>query len=206
MQPSAAPGASKSKSRGRMGRDVIGELLVGVRGAPEQAPCHLHRSRERELLGRMDHAPEGHLRSLRYRPGGEELMATLHKEAIITAPREAVWDAVRDIGALHTRLVPGFVVDTRLDGEARIVTFGNGMVVREPILSLDDARCRLAWSAEGANATHYNAVLEVFAHGEGSRVVWTTDLLPHGMAESIAAMQDQALAIMKKTLEGSAGG
>lgn len=128
-------------------------------------------------------------------------MATLHKDIFIAAPRDAVWDAVRDIGALHTRLVPGFVVDTRVEGDARIVTFGNGMVVREPILSLDDERRRLAWSAEGANTTHYNAVLEVSAAAGGTRVSWTTDLLPHAMAEQVAAMQDQALSVMKKTLE-----
>ncbi|MDB4962937.1 MAG: hypothetical protein JWP01_2936 [Myxococcales bacterium] len=66
-------------------------------------------------------------------------MTTLHKEVVIAAPCELVWDAIRDIGALHTRLVPGFVVDTKLDGDARIVTFGNGMVLREPILSLEAA-------------------------------------------------------------------
>jgi carbon monoxide dehydrogenase subunit G len=127
-------------------------------------------------------------------------MATLHKEIAIRAPLDDVWAAIRDVGALHTRLVPGFVVDTRLDGDARIVTFGNGLVAREVILSLDDARHRLAWNAEGGRTTHYNAVLEAFAEPDGTRVVWTTDLLPHDMAGPIAAMQDQALATMKKTL------
>lgn len=128
-------------------------------------------------------------------------MAALHKEVWIEASPESVWDAVRDIGALHTRLVPGFVVDTKLDGDARIVTFGNGMIVREPILACDDARRRLAWSAEGGRTTHYNAVLEVAGEGAGSRVRWTTDLLPHGLADAIGAMQEQGLAVMKRTLE-----
>jgi carbon monoxide dehydrogenase subunit G len=131
----------------------------------------------------------------------EERMATLHKEISIDARPEQVWDAVRDIGALHTRLVPGFVVDTRVEGDARVVTFGNGMVVREPILSCDDERRRLAWSAEGGHTTHYNAVLQVSPEGGGSRVRWTTDLLPHAMADAIGAMQDQGLAAMKRTLE-----
>ena len=131
-------------------------------------------------------------------------MATLHKEVFILAPRDDVWDAIRDVGALHTRLIPGFVVDTRLEGDARIVTFGNGLIAREVILSLDDTRHRLAWNAEGARTTHYNAVLEVFAESGGTRVVWTTDLLPHEMANPIAQMQDQALATMKKALEARA--
>jgi carbon monoxide dehydrogenase subunit G len=130
-------------------------------------------------------------------------MATLHKEISIAASVDAVWDAIRDVGALHTRLVPGFVVDTRLEGDERVVTFGNGMVVREPILSVDDARRRLAWSAVGGGArtTHYNAVMEVHADGAGARVTWTSDLLPHEAAGAIAGMQEMALATMKKTLE-----
>ena len=60
-------------------------------------------------------------------------MATLHKNIFIAARPEQVWDAVRDIGALHTRLVPGFVLDTRVEGDTRVVTFANGRVVREPI-------------------------------------------------------------------------
>lgn len=128
-------------------------------------------------------------------------MATLHKDILIEARVEHVWDAVRDIGALHTRLVPGFVVDTRLEGEVRIVTFANGSVLREPIISLDDERRRLAWSAEGNGIRHYNGVLQLAARGTGTRVEWTSDLLPHELAGPIGALQDQALAAMKRALE-----
>jgi Polyketide cyclase / dehydrase and lipid transport len=128
-------------------------------------------------------------------------MATLHKEIHIEARPEAIWEAARDVGALHRRLVPGFVADTKLEGAARIVTFGNGMVVRELIISVDDQRRRLAWTAIGGRTTHYNAVLEVLADHSGSRVVWTIDLLPDEMAEPVAAMQDSGLAAMKDTFE-----
>ena len=128
-------------------------------------------------------------------------MATLHKEIHIEARPEAIWDAARDVGALHTRLVPGFVVDTQLEGNARIVTFGNGMVVRELIISVDDQRRRLAWTAIGGRTTHYNAVLEVLADRSGTRVVWATDLLPDEMAEAVATMQENGLAAMKETFE-----
>lgn len=130
-------------------------------------------------------------------------MATLHKEVLIAAPPQQVWDAVRDLGALHTRLVPGFVVETRLEpgGDAREVTFANGMVVREPIISLDDDRRRLAWTVQGVPTTHYNAVLQVSPASDGSRVTWTTDLLPDDVAGSIGEMQEQGLAAMKKSFE-----
>ena len=98
-------------------------------------------------------------------------MASIRKEIVTRASPERAWDAIRDIGALHTRLVPGFVVDTRLEPGARIVTFGNGMVVKEPIVDLDDAARRLVWAAVGAPLTHYNASVQVFPEGEtGSRM------------------------------------
>lgn len=128
-------------------------------------------------------------------------MATLHHEIAIDARPEDVWDAVRDVGALHTRLVPGFVVDTRLEPGARVVTFGNGMVAREPIISLDDERRRLAWTATGGATTHYNAVLQVTGEGARTRVAWTIDLLPDDKATAVEAMQLKGLAVMKKTLE-----
>jgi carbon monoxide dehydrogenase subunit G len=131
-------------------------------------------------------------------------MATLHNAVFIEAAPDRVWDAVRDLGALHTRLVPGFVIDTKLEGDAaRIVTFGNGLVAREEIISLDDERRRLAWNAQGGKTTHYNAVLEVVPEANGTRVRWTTDLLPHDMATPIQAMQEQALAIMQQTLQAA---
>jgi carbon monoxide dehydrogenase subunit G len=128
-------------------------------------------------------------------------MATLRKEIHIEVRPEAVWDAARDFGALHTRLVPGFVVDTQLEGNVRVVTFGNGMVVREPIISVDDQRRRLAWTTIGGRTTHYNAVLELFADGSGTRVVWTIDLLPNEMADPVAEMQESGLAAMKRNFE-----
>jgi hypothetical protein len=128
-------------------------------------------------------------------------MATTHEEIRVEVSAERVWDAVRDVGALHTRLVPGFVTDTRMQGETRVVTFGNGMVVLEPIISIDDERRRLAWAAVGGSTTHYNAVLHVVPDGDGCFVRWTSDVLPHSVAPTIAGMQRQGLAVLKKTLE-----
>lgn len=129
-------------------------------------------------------------------------MASIRREFLIDARPTDVWEAVRDIGALHTRLVPGFVTDCRLEEGARIVTFGNGMTVKELIVDLDDAARRLAWSATGGRLTHHNASMQIFAEGDKrTRAVWTADLLPDEMAKPIAAMIDQGCAAMKKTLE-----
>ena len=132
-------------------------------------------------------------------------MASIRKEISIAVPPEQLWDAMRDIGALHTRLVAGFVVDCHLEGEARTVTFANGMVATELIVDVNDTDRRVAWSATGGRLTHHNASAQVFADGNGqSRVVWIADLLPHELGPSIAGMIEQGLAAMKQTLERAA--
>lgn len=129
-------------------------------------------------------------------------MASIRREVRIDARPETAWDALRDVGALHRRLVPGFVTDTRLEEGARIVTFGNGMVVRERIVDVDDDARRVAWSAVGTAMTHHNASAQVFPEGRaGCRFVWIADLLPHEAAPQIAAMIDQGVAVIKETLE-----
>jgi hypothetical protein len=126
-------------------------------------------------------------------------MASIRKEIPLEARADDVWDAVRDIGALHTRLVPGFVTDTKLEPGARIVTFANGMVVKELIVGLDDKARRLAWSAVGGRLSHHNASAQVFAEGDGrSRLVWTADLLPDELAGDIRTMMDHGAAAMQK--------
>jgi len=131
-------------------------------------------------------------------------MASIRKEIFTTARADKVWDAIREVGALHTRLVPGFVVDTRLEEGARVVTFGNGVTVREPIVDIDDRLRRLVWSATGGATTHYNASVQVFEEGNGSRVVWIADLLPNEAAGKIGAMMKQGIEVMKRTLDGLA--
>ena len=93
-------------------------------------------------------------------------MASIHKEIPIDASAEEVWDAVRDFGAVHTRLAPGFVIDARLDGDARIVTFANGMVARELLVDCDDDRRRLVYAIPpNERIVHYSAAIEVAGDG-----------------------------------------
>lgn len=134
-------------------------------------------------------------------------MASVRKEIVIDARPEDVWAALRDWGAVHERLVPGFVVDTRLDGEDRIVTFFNQAVVRELLVDLDDEAWRLAWSVAGGPYTHHNASAQVFPEaGGGTRFVWIADLLPHELAPHIGALMDRGVAVIKTTLESTGGG
>lgn len=131
-------------------------------------------------------------------------MASIRVERVIDAPAEQVWDALRDWGAIHQRLVPGFVTDARLDGDDRIVTFFNGAVVREVLVSLDEEERRLAWSVVDGPYSHHNGVAQVFVEGEGSRFVWTADLLPNEAAAPTGEMMEQGIEVLKKTQEKAA--
>lgn len=134
-------------------------------------------------------------------------MASIRKEIKVDASPEDVWSAVRDWGALHERLVPGFVVDTRLDGDDRIVTFFNGTVLREVLIDLDDEARRLVWSVVDGPYTHHNASAQVFADGEdAARFVWVADLLPDALAAPTGEMMEQGTKVVKKTLETTSVG
>jgi carbon monoxide dehydrogenase subunit G len=131
-------------------------------------------------------------------------MASVRKQVHLDAPPERVWDAVRDFGALHERLVPGFVVDTRLEDGVRVVTFGNGVVQREPLVDLDDALRRLVYTAVDSpmGATHYNASVQVFPDGAGTRIEWVVDVLPDTLRDLLDSVMDAAATAMRAALDG----
>jgi hypothetical protein len=132
-------------------------------------------------------------------------MASIHNEIRVAAPPEHVWAAIRSVGEIHTRLAREFVIDTRLDGDSRIVTFANGAIVRERIVDIDDRARRLVYSIVEWRATHHNASFQVFADGpSGSRIVWITDLLPNDLADLVEGLMEQGCAAMTRTLEETA--
>jgi uncharacterized protein YndB with AHSA1/START domain len=131
-------------------------------------------------------------------------MASIRTETTIDASPDEVWDALRDWGALHTRLVPGFVTDVRLEGPDRIVTFFNGATVREVLVTLDDTARRLVWSIVDGPYTHHNGAAQVLLDADGStRFVWTADLLPDATAERTKEMMERGTATVRRTLESA---
>src|ERR1700730_1332856 len=128
-------------------------------------------------------------------------MASIHKEIPIDASPADVWAAVRDFASPHRRLVPGFVLDARLDGDARIVTFANGTVARELMVDCDHLRRRLVYAVISERVKQHSASVQVFAEGEArSRLVWIVDFLPNEIAPYMDAQMDQAALVMKQAL------
>jgi hypothetical protein len=128
-------------------------------------------------------------------------MASIIQSIDIDAPAAAVWDAVADFGAVHRRFAPGFVVDTKLEPGARIVTFANGLVARELFVSSDDAERRLVYSVRTERFDHHNGAFQVADLGAGRcRLTWAADLLSDAMAPTVAGMMDQGLKVAQGTL------
>src|SRR5215211_2296949 len=128
-------------------------------------------------------------------------MASIHKNIRIDAHPDEVWAAVRDFGAVHARLAPGFVLDSRLEGEARIVTFANGTVARELLVDCDDERRRLVYAVVSERVKQHSASAQVFPDGDNrSRLVWIVDVLPHEIAPYMNAQMDLGTAAMQKAL------
>ena len=129
-------------------------------------------------------------------------MATLRREIAVASGATSVWQKLRDFGQVHTKVAPGFLTDLKMDKGDRILTFFNGMVARERLVTADDQAHRLVYSVVEGQASHYNAAVEVVPESKDkSRLVWTIDLLPNELAPVIGGMMDQATGVMKKTLE-----
>jgi len=131
-------------------------------------------------------------------------MASVRTEILIGARPWDVWDVVRDFGAVHERLVPGFVVDAHLDDDARVVTFFNGAVARELLIDVDDDARRLVWSVVESplNYRHHNASVQVFSDAEErTRFVWIADMLPNDIAPQVRELQERAMSVVKAVAE-----
>ena len=132
-------------------------------------------------------------------------MASIHNDVPLNAPERDVWDAVRDFGALHRRLVPGFVTACTLDGDARIVTFANGSVAREVLVDCNDARQRLVYAIANERLKHYSASVQVIADGDGkSRLLWTIDMLPNELAAYVQEQTRDAVIALHKAFPPAA--
>ena len=132
-------------------------------------------------------------------------MASIQKNIPLDAHPDHVWSALRDFGALHTRLVPGFVTDTKLDGDTRIVTFANGSVAREQLVDCDEARRRLVYAIRDERVSHYSASAQVLADGDAnSRLIWIVDVLPSEIAPYIDSQMELGVQAMQKAFGRSA--
>ncbi|MGD9836380.1 MAG: SRPBCC family protein [Afipia sp.] len=131
-------------------------------------------------------------------------MASIQKAFEVAATADHVWDAVRDFAAVHTRLAPGFVTDSVMDGDSRLVTFSNGTSARELLVDCDDTKRRLVYAVISERIRQHSASVQIVEDGDGrSRFVWIVDVLPNEIAPYISGQMDLSIAAMKTKLESA---
>jgi hypothetical protein len=129
-------------------------------------------------------------------------MASIRKEITLNNSAGRVWDAMRDFQAVHTRVAPGFLTGNQPEDGARVLTFANGAVFRELLVSCDDEQRRLVYAIAQPPFTTYSAAVQIFEAGErATRVAWTVDFLPNELADRVDSQMEAALRVMKPTLE-----
>lgn len=136
-------------------------------------------------------------------------MAYVCKEREIDASPEAVWDALADWGALHTRLVPGFVLETEVAGDDgygdRRVTFVGGDQVGERLVARDDEHRRLSWTVFEGPYSHHNGVAQVFPSAGGRALfVWSADVLPEETAARTEEMMELGVEAVRRAFAPAA--
>ncbi len=107
-------------------------------------------------------------------------MASIRKEAVVQVPSFELWASLRDVANV-VDLFPGILTASELASkDERVVTFSNGLVIRERIVDVDESSRRVVYSALGEGFTHHNASMQVIPlTAEASRFTWITDFLPH---------------------------
>ncbi len=127
-------------------------------------------------------------------------MATIIKQIELEASADKAWALLRDVGTARAAF-PEVLRDSRLDGDVRTVTFANGQVVRERIVTIDDARRRLAYGVIEGRFRHHSASLHVIEAGpQRCRVIWTNDFLPNEAAEIVAPLVELGAAALRRAV------
>jgi PhnB protein len=131
-------------------------------------------------------------------------MASISKEILIRSSAEEVWAVIGDFAAGPSSMAPGYVVDTRVEADTRVVTFIDGTVARERFVALDHENRRIVYAVVGDSLqpAHDNASMQVLADGEGRcRLIWIHDVLPDDLAPTLDAAMTHGSAVIKRTFE-----
>ena len=136
-------------------------------------------------------------------------MASIRTEFPIDVDASRVWQVIGDWADGPVRMARGLVVSSNAEGTVRVVTFADGMIARERLVTREDDARRIVYSMVGdtVRPEHDNAVMQIVPEGaDRCRFIWTRDVLPDELAESLRAAMEDAGAVIKRTLEEDAPG
>ena len=108
-------------------------------------------------------------------------MASIRTEFLIGVDAAGVWQVIGDWADGPVRMARGLVVSSHLEGTDRVVTFANGIISRERLVTRDDEARRIVYSIVGdtVRPEHDNAVMQIVPDGtDRCRFIWTRDSCP----------------------------
>lgn len=132
--------------------------------------------------------------------GKGRTMATIYREIEFDCSLDKAWDQLRDFGNA-ARLFAGVLVDCQVASGERTVTFNNGYVVQEQLVSLDEDKCRLAYTVVNGDFAHHSASMQMLPSAGGVKFVWISDFLPHEATQPVEPLVEAGCQAIKRFLE-----
>jgi Polyketide cyclase / dehydrase and lipid transport len=133
-------------------------------------------------------------------------VASYRFETLIDLPVAEAWRALRQFGAAD-RLFAPVITQCALEGDVRTVTFGNGAVVRERLVTCDESALRLVYGVTGGSFDFHSASLQLEAVTDvRCRVIWITDYLPDTRGAVVGPLVEQGGRSLKRNLESAVRG
>lgn len=131
-------------------------------------------------------------------------MSSIWWEERIAVPAETAWARLRRVDLVHELFAP-VLVDASLTDDIRIVTFANGLVVRERIVAVDEAHRRIAYAVLGDMFDHHNASMQIVSADERScRFVWISDFLPAEREATVRPLVEEGARALARNIESGA--
>lgn len=127
-------------------------------------------------------------------------MGTIRRETPLDVDAEHAWRALSDFGNAGA-LFSGVLTNCRRTGDMRIVTFANGLEVKERLIATDPAERRIVHTVEGGSFSHFNGAMQIVANGHKSTFVWVTDFLPDEMGANILPLIEAGCRAIKHNLQ-----
>lgn len=128
-------------------------------------------------------------------------MATIRHHARIERPPDEVWRVVSDAGSISTWFP--LIEESRAEGGSRYCSLQGGGRLEEEIVTSDDELRRFQYRIVAGDlpVEHHIGTIDVLEDGQGSLVVYSTDVTPDEVAEQMNGALAEGLQGLKAHLE-----
>ena len=95
-----------------------------------------------------------------------------------------------------------------MENDIRTVTFANGLVARERVITIDEQRRRIVYGVLGEVFEHHSASMAIVpVDGENCRFIWISDFSPDQRIETVQPLVEQGSRALARNIEdGTAPG